>query len=73
MIKGDTAGFEAIGHKGLVWHMEEFRFYLGGTWKPQGSVSRGSQLGSSRCGAVEMNPTSKHELLGSIPGLGISA
>ena len=25
--------------------------------------------GSSRCGAVEMNPTRNHEVVGSIPGL----
>ena len=26
-------------------------------------------LGSSRCGAVEMNPTRNHEVAGSTPGL----
>ena len=26
-------------------------------------------LGSSYCGAAEMNPTSNHEVVGSIPGL----
>ena len=33
------------------------------------NVKKSNTWGSSRCGTVEMNLTSKHELTGSIPGL----
>ena len=35
----------------------------------EGGMDKYRSWRSSRCGAVEMNPTSDHEVVGSIPGL----
>ena len=40
-----------------------------GMAKKQTNKKNASGQGSSPCGAGEMNPTSNHEIAGSIPGL----
>ena len=50
----------------LVWHPAptESRISI-----RQVGYNQGNHSGSSPCGALEMNPTSTHEDVGSIPGL----
>ena len=62
-FKGPLFEIEMIGVLVLIGKVLTF------PWSQSPHLQNGANAGSSRCGTVEMNPTSIHEDVGSIPGL----